>query len=395
MSQQIAYAYGSNRIASIPLKLDICGYGKFLENRLDQLHASTSWKAWGVTVTPEPIEKLYESKKDKLVYLSADSDKVLEKLEPDTVYIIGGIVDRNRHKGLCANKANQLGIPTAKFPLDAYFAKTGFSRVLTTNHCVDILLEFVCCGDWMQACKRGVPIRKLKTRNRKKTQTNDDNQSEAGEEEDADEDGDNVNAEEDAEENQAKGTVPLDQGNKEESMTVAYRSKHALIIGASEPFSIAVAKKLFSMGWSVLLVDNDVETLQDVLQNIRLESSESGEVAICPVDCSLDADVIRLKEIIFQRFERTIDAIICTQVDACEANNFLVRALPVRELFRIWAGKDRIIPRFVFRQAISLEGNAREWMDELSRRLEGHVLELSGTVGDEVDRSLQWVTTIG
>ena len=34
----------------------------------------------------------------KLVYLSADADDELETLREDEVYIIGGLVDRNRHK---------------------------------------------------------------------------------------------------------------------------------------------------------------------------------------------------------------------------------------------------------------------------------------------------------
>ena len=43
--------------------------------------------------------------KHMLVYLTADSDNELGELDPAAVYIIGGIVDRNRHKQLCYNKA--------------------------------------------------------------------------------------------------------------------------------------------------------------------------------------------------------------------------------------------------------------------------------------------------
>ncbi|GMF35256.1 unnamed protein product [Phytophthora fragariaefolia] len=73
-------------------------------------------------------------KKESLVYLTADSPNTITKLSRDKVYIIGGIVDRNRLKGITYDKAVEQGIETAKLPLDAVVEMGSATRVLTVNH---------------------------------------------------------------------------------------------------------------------------------------------------------------------------------------------------------------------------------------------------------------------
>ena len=63
---------------------------------------------------------------------AADSPNELGDLDPSKAYIIGGIVDRNRHKNLCAGKAAEQGIATARLPVSQYF-KLSASAVLTVN----------------------------------------------------------------------------------------------------------------------------------------------------------------------------------------------------------------------------------------------------------------------
>lgn len=58
--------------------------------------------------------------KERFVYLTADSPNVIKELDPNDVYIIGGIVDRNRYINLTLDKANQEGIRHGKLPIGDY-----------------------------------------------------------------------------------------------------------------------------------------------------------------------------------------------------------------------------------------------------------------------------------
>lgn len=51
------------------------------------------------------------------MYLTAEAEDSIEELEPGVMYIIGGVVDRNRLPGICAEHAKVLNIPQKKLPL--------------------------------------------------------------------------------------------------------------------------------------------------------------------------------------------------------------------------------------------------------------------------------------
>ncbi|KAH8903248.1 hypothetical protein BR93DRAFT_856257, partial [Coniochaeta sp. PMI_546] len=104
---------------------------------------------------PEPETGVDRS----IVYLTSDSPYTLERLEPNTSYVIGGIVDRNREKGLCYKRAVEKKVRTAKLPIGEYMAMQ--SRfVLTTNQVVEIMAKWLECGDWGEAFLHVIPQRK-------------------------------------------------------------------------------------------------------------------------------------------------------------------------------------------------------------------------------------------
>lgn len=131
------------------------------------------------TAAPEPEEEP-EDVDTSIVYLTADSPYTLERLEPNTCYVVGGIIDRNRHKGLCYKVAREKKVRTAKLPIGEYMILHD-RHVLATNHVVEIMLRWLELGDWGAAFMKVIPSRKGGT-----LKDGESNASEAGvEKEDA------------------------------------------------------------------------------------------------------------------------------------------------------------------------------------------------------------------
>ncbi|KAG6001889.1 hypothetical protein E4U21_003738 [Claviceps maximensis] len=105
-----------------------------------------------------PVPDLDEAYKD-VVYLTSESPYTLQRLEPYTSYIIGGLVDKNREKGLCYRRAVQRGIRTARLPIGEYMVMQS-RQILATNHVVEIMVRWLDCEDWGAAFSQVIPKRK-------------------------------------------------------------------------------------------------------------------------------------------------------------------------------------------------------------------------------------------
>ncbi|KAK3290626.1 guanine-1-methyltransferase-domain-containing protein [Chaetomium fimeti] len=105
------------------------------------------------------VEPEDEEIERSVVYLTSESPYTLDRLEANTSYVIGGIVDKNREKGLCFNRAKEFKVRTAKLPISEYMAMQS-RYVLTTNQVVEIMAKWLECGDWGQAFMDVIPKRK-------------------------------------------------------------------------------------------------------------------------------------------------------------------------------------------------------------------------------------------
>lgn len=120
----------------------------------------------GQEAAPEPDKETSSSGEpvpafttDSVIYLSADSPNTLDRLEPNTSYVIGGLVDRNREKFLCQRRAEGKNIRTAKLPIGEYLQMAS-RQVLATNHVVEIMCKWLETGDWGKAFMEVIPRRK-------------------------------------------------------------------------------------------------------------------------------------------------------------------------------------------------------------------------------------------
>ncbi|XVF75200.1 hypothetical protein PTKIN_Ptkin13bG0168400 [Pterospermum kingtungense] len=154
--QQIMYCYAVNGRCSFPAHLWLTGCQGEMETQLQRL---PGFDKWIIEKEKQSYIQAFSEQKDNLVYLTADSETVLHELDSTKVYIVGGLVDRNRWKGITMKKAEEQGIHTAKLPIGNYM-KMSSSQVLTVNQVVEILLRFLETRDWKTSFFQVIPQRK-------------------------------------------------------------------------------------------------------------------------------------------------------------------------------------------------------------------------------------------
>jgi tRNA (guanine9-N1)-methyltransferase len=158
--QQIAFSYGMNKNAAHPCHLILSSVSGAIRQAFDRQFKDNG--AWYVTQTDTSYLDYFSEEKDKLVYLTAESENEIRELDKDRIYVVGGIVDKNRHKGLCYKRAVEHGIETARLPIGEYI-KLRRSNVMCTNHVVEMLVRWQDTKDWQQAFESVVPERKRET----------------------------------------------------------------------------------------------------------------------------------------------------------------------------------------------------------------------------------------
>ena len=156
MMHQFAHCYSANSKAACCARLCFTHLTGDLADAYDKYPGTASWP---VLRSGDGLGTSFREDASRLVYLTADSPNELAELSQGDIYVIGGLVDRNRHKGITLRKAEAEGIRHARLPLQQHCKLAG-SAVLTVNQVVDILLAWLELRDWRAACLRAIPPRK-------------------------------------------------------------------------------------------------------------------------------------------------------------------------------------------------------------------------------------------
>ncbi|XP_026329365.1 tRNA methyltransferase 10 homolog A [Hyposmocoma kahamanoa] len=152
--KQILRCYSINRRSDKPLKFHITSFG---EKSKTDISRHNGYEHWDIEYHDAGYLDIFP--KEKIVYLSSESENIIENFDEDTYYVIGGLVDHNKHKGLCHKIAVEQGIRHAQLPLQKYVnMKT--RKVLTIDHVFEIVLR-VCEGlSWQETLMKVLPTRK-------------------------------------------------------------------------------------------------------------------------------------------------------------------------------------------------------------------------------------------
>lgn len=184
---QVGRIYAANRHSKNPCQLYICSVKGKVQEAFNALN--TGYKNWDVHCSELDYVTLFKSDNSSsvqssndqagdhaalnstkvvkdFIYLSGDSDTVLSDVDTilkddSKIFVIGGLVDHNRHKNLCYNRALERGIPTARLPIKEHVTLSQ-RHILATLTVFEIMLQVLGSHkSWQEALVSAIPKRKL------------------------------------------------------------------------------------------------------------------------------------------------------------------------------------------------------------------------------------------
>ncbi|KAG1659911.1 tRNA methyltransferase 10 A [Nymphon striatum] len=149
--KQIQRCYAINRREENPVQFYLTSHEKEV---LDKMKNVNGYQNWDINFRKECFSEVFD--KSKIVYLTSDSNNIIDKLEDGKAYIIGGLVDHNRLKKICFNRSIEKKRCTCKIAnRSKYFDDNEQNFNLFT-----ILLHVANSHSWKKALSDVIPQRK-------------------------------------------------------------------------------------------------------------------------------------------------------------------------------------------------------------------------------------------
>ncbi|XP_034247642.1 tRNA methyltransferase 10 homolog A isoform X2 [Thrips palmi] len=152
--KQMMRCYTLNRRTENPMQLYFTSFNGKSEQEMNK---NNGYMNWDVHFEKNAYTDVFS--KDEIIYLSSESDNIISDLDDTKVYIIGGLVDHNAHKGLCHRLAEEKKIAHAQLPISE-FLDLKSRKVLTIDHVFEILLGVSQGLSWKDAFLKVLPQRK-------------------------------------------------------------------------------------------------------------------------------------------------------------------------------------------------------------------------------------------
>eukprot|EP00727_Mastigamoeba_balamuthi_P004077 m51a1_g13667 hypothetical protein (344) ;mRNA; f:1-1465 len=152
---QMCFSYGASNRQAKPLNMVMTSFTGPIVAAMNRMEGFKHWR--GVSTDERHYTDVWD--RSRIVYLCAEAREALGDFDSEAVYVIGGLVDHNRFKGLTYGDATARGIRTARLPIDEYL-EMRTRKVLTVNQVFEIMLQLANCGSWQAALERIMPRRK-------------------------------------------------------------------------------------------------------------------------------------------------------------------------------------------------------------------------------------------
>jgi len=160
LANQAKRVYSSNKAAHLPFDLHFINLKKHSKTYKLCCDKNTGFGEYMLTFSDQAVNDLFPT--ENIVYLSPDSEHTLTELCPDTVYVIGGLVDDSVKKDTSQQYCENANISSARLPISENMSraeKGSYKQILTINQVFDILLKYHQTKDWKTALEMNVPAK--------------------------------------------------------------------------------------------------------------------------------------------------------------------------------------------------------------------------------------------